>query len=333
MKKTLISAAIAASILAPVSVAMADTKVYGAIRTSVLLAGEKGGADLGGVVNNASRLGVKGSYGEEGGLTGFFNIQEGVETDANGGSGFENRFAMAGVKGGFGTVVVGRLSSPYKMAGLKVDPFYDTSAGTGNGGSNYGLSSLTNGWLNNVVGYISPKFGGGFSANLVAVLGENDNDSLLPGDDGKGENFFNPGITYSSNGITAGVQHITELEATRLTLGYKAGSYSAGVSYEDNAGGIDGAEAIYLAGSYKMGKSTLAASYGTVDGTDVSTTVGGVTTTNAATGFETQGSGFALGLFHKVAPRTTITAIYSDVDADVDAGDRDQFSVGLIQAF
>jgi len=319
MKKTLISAAIAASILAPVSVAMADTKVYGAIRTSVLLAGEKGGADLGGVVNNASRLGVKGSYGDEGGLTGFFNIQEGVQTDANGGSGFTNRFAMAGVKGGFGTVVVGRLSSPYKMAGLKLDPFYDTSAGTGNGGSNYGLSSLTNGWLNNVVGYISPKFGGAFSVNLVAVLDKDDNSSN--GISADGDNVFNPGITYSSNGITAGVQHITEIEATRLTLGYKAGSYSAGVSYEDNAGGIDGAEAIHLAGTYKIGKSTLAASYGSIDGT------------GAATGFNTEGTGFSLGLFQKVAPKTTITAIYSDVDAEIDANDRDQFSVGLIQAF
>jgi len=319
MKKTLISAAVAASILAPLGAAMADTKIYGAIRAAAIIAGEKGGADLGGVVNNASRIGVKGSYGEEGGLTGFFNIQEGVQTDVNGGSGFTNRFAMAGVKGGFGTVVAGRLSTPYKMAGLKIDPFYDTSAGAGNGGSNYGLSSLTNGWVNNVVGYISPKFGGGFTVNAVAVLDKDDN--APNGISADGDNAFNPGITYSSNGITAAVQHITEIEATRLSLGYKAGAIGAGVSYEDNAGGIDGAEAVYVAGTYQMGKSKLAASYGSIDGT------------GAATGFNTEGTGFSLGLFQKVAPKTTVTAIYSDVDADINANDRDQFSVGLIQAF
>jgi len=315
MKKILLSAAIAASFMAPMA-AMADTKVYGAIRTSALIAGEQGGADLGGLVNNASRLGVKGSYGDEGGLTGFFNVQGGLDTDTGGGTGFTSRFAMAGVKGGFGTVLVGRASSPYKMAGLKLDPFYDTSAGTKNGGSNFGLSSLTNGWLNNVVGYVSPKLGGAFTINLVAVLNKDD----TPG--AGGDNLFNPGVTYSSNGITAAVQHITELEATRLSLGYKAGPMSAGVSYEDNAGGIDGADAVYLAGSYKMGKSTLAASYGEIDGTGL-----------GATGFNTQGTGFSLGLFQKIAPKTTVTAIYSDVDADANSADRDQFSVGLIQKF
>ncbi len=311
MKKILLSAAVAASFLAPMA-AMADTKVYGAIRTSALIAGDQGGQSLGGVVNNASRLGVKGSYGDEGGLTGFFNIQTGVRTDTNGGNGFSNRFAMAGVKGGFGTVVLGRLSSPYKMAGLKTDPFYDTSAGTGNGGSNYGLSSLTNGWLNNVVGYVSPKFGGGFSVNLVAVLNKDD----TPGSGG--DNLFNPGITYSSNGITASVQHITEIKATRLTLGYKAGPMSVAISQED----LDGDDYTYLSGTYKLGKSTFAASYGTVD-----------RTADGGAHFDTSGDGYTLGVFHKIAPKTTVTAIYSDVDADDNARDRDQFSVGIIQKF
>ncbi len=189
MKKILLATAVAA-VLSPVA-AVADTKLYGAIRASMFVSGEQGGADLGGMVNNNSRLGIKGSYGDEGGLTGFFNIQGKLDTDTGGGTGFGSRFAMAGVKGGFGTVVVGRLSSPYKMAGLKLDPFYDTSAGAKNGGSNYGLSSLTNGWLNNVVGYISPKIGGAFTVNAVAVLNEND----TPG--GGGDNLFNPGVTYT----------------------------------------------------------------------------------------------------------------------------------------
>ncbi len=310
MKKIILAAAIA-SVLAPLS-AVADTKVYGAIRTSVMVAGEKGGADLGGVANNASRLGVKGSYGDEGGLTGFFNIQTGVRPDTNGGSGLTNRFAMAGVKGDFGKAVVGRLSTPYKMAGLKLDPFYDTSAGVNNGGSNYGLSNLTNGWVNNVVGYISPKLGGAFTVNVVAMLDKND----TPGAGGK--NRFNPGVTYSANGITASLQHITEVKATRYSVGYKAGPMSGGISYED----LDGDDnALHLAGTYKVAsKTTLAASYGTMD-----------ITTDAVRNVD--GKGFALGVFHKLAPKTTLTAMYSDVNATADANDRDVFALGLIQKF
>lgn len=96
----------------------------------------------------------------------------------------------------------------------------------------------------------------------------------------------------------------------------------AGISYEDNAGGIDGASALYLAGNYKVApKTTLAASYGTMEDT------------GAASGFNTQGSGFSLGVFQKVASKTTVTAIYSDLDADDNAKDRDLLAIGLIQKF
>lgn len=312
MKKIILATAVA-SMIAPM-VAMADTTVYGGLRMS-LVTGEKGTADIGGLVNNASRIGVKGSYGEEGGLTGFFNIQEGVQTDVTGGSGFTNRFAFAGVKGGFGKVVVGRLSSPYKMAGLKLDPFYDTSAGPLNGGSNYGLSSLTNGWLNNVVGYITPKLGGAVTLNLVAVLDENDNGPNIAAT----ENFYNIGAEYSKNGFTAGVQHITEIDTTRLTAGYKNPTFSAGVSYEDFDSGSD---MTYVAGTYKIApKTTLAASFGTNGGN-------GTGARNAA------GDGYTLGVFQKIAPKTTVSALYSSVDYDAAAeGDRDIFAVGLIQNF
>ena len=97
---------------------------------------------------------------------------------------------------------------------------------------------------------------------------------------------------------------------------------SAGISYEDNAGGIDGATGLYLAGTYKVApKTTLAASYGTMEDT------------GAATGFNTQGSGFSLGVFQKVAPKTTVTAMYSDLNADTDSLDPDVLTVGLIQKF
>jgi len=58
MKKMIIAAAIA-SVLAPATV-LADTTLYGALRMSAI-AGDKGTGDLGGIKNNASRIGVKGT--------------------------------------------------------------------------------------------------------------------------------------------------------------------------------------------------------------------------------------------------------------------------------
>lgn len=144
MKKLILAATVAA-VLAPAAV-IADSKVYGNFRGSVVSTDTAAGSSQTQFVNNASRVGVKGEYGTEGGLTGFYNLQLGAKNDTNGGSGTTQRFFFAGVKGGFGKVMVGRFSSPYKMAGLKTDPFYDTSAGPLNSGSNHGYSNnLTNG--------------------------------------------------------------------------------------------------------------------------------------------------------------------------------------------
>jgi len=325
MKKIILAAAIA-SVLAPLS-AVADTKIYGALRLSAVSGDNSndGGNDSG-VTDNASRIGIKGSYGTDGGLTGFVHIQEGVQTDVNGGAAFSNRFAFAGVKGGFGKVVLGRLSSPYKMAGLKVDPFYDTSAGPLNGGSNYGLSTLTNGFLNNVVGYVSPKLGGSVTLNVVAVLDKDDDaanlipTALQPAGFNANSNKFNIGATYSASGITASLQHITEVEATRATIGYKAGPFGLGLSYEDLANG----DQTYLSGTYKVApKTTVAVGIGSVSNTGAGPNVR-----------DDAGDGYSLGVFHKLAPKTTLTAMLSEVDYDAAASnDRDVFAIGLIQKF
>lgn len=279
-------------------------------------------------VNNASRIGVKGSVGEDGSLTGFYNIQMAVNADngdANlGTSALSSRFAFAGVKGGFGKVVVGRLSSPYKMAGLKTDPFYDTSAGPTNSGSNYGLSSLTNGFLNNVVGYVSPKLGGSVTLNAVAVLAGLDNETTPAG---TGDNMFNIGATYNSGPITAALQHITEMDATRLSAGYKAGAFGVGFSYETvdnvdlNAATTDDFTQTYLSGTYKVApKTTLAASIGQV-------------ADNGTGARNSAGDGFTVGVFQKIAKKTTVNLIHSSVNYDGATADRDVTSLGFVQKF
>jgi predicted porin len=61
------------------------------------------------------------------------------------------------------------------MAGLKLDPFYDTSAGAGFSGASFGLSPYTNGFFDNVIGYTTPSFGG-FGANAMTVPDDTSDD-------------------------------------------------------------------------------------------------------------------------------------------------------------
>lgn len=332
MKKLILAATVAA-VLAPAAV-IADSKVYGNFRGSVI-SSEQGGVNdktETQFVNNASRVGVKGEYGTEGGLTGFYNLQLGADNDGTTTSGTTTRFFFAGVKGNFGKVMAGRFSSPYKMAGLKTDPFYDTSAGSANGGSNHGYSNLTNGWLSNGVAYISPKIMGAITLNAAIFLDDDDNASN--GALNAGEDPLVIGATYSAGGISASVQHFMDADgvdgdATRVTAAFKTGPFGIAASYEDHD---TDAEFIAISGTYQMSDNTkFAIAYGDVE--DASANQGAVTA-----GFNTNGESITAGVFQKIAPKTTITLIYSDVDANTDfvgdtSTDRKTIALGIIQTF
>jgi len=216
--------------------------------------------------------------------------------------------------------MAGRFSSSYKMAGLKTDPFYDTSAGMGHGGANQGLSSLTNGFLNNGVSYISPKVMGAVTVNAAIFL---DNEDNSPNGLDPQSNPKNFGITYNAGGITASVQHFTDADvngegATRGTFAYAANAFAVALSYED---WDSGDEFTYLSGSYKLSDNTkLAASFGDVD-------------SQATAGQNMAGESITVGVYQKVAPQTTISLLFSDVDADSGGNDRQTAALGIIQTF
>ena len=322
MKKLALAAAISAAAVPTVS--MAETTIYGNFRYTVGTV-DTGGTDTGiTAVNNASRLGVKGSVGDKDGITGFYHLQMGANPDGNGATGtgggptaLTDRFYFAGFKGSFGTALFGRASSPYKMAGLKLDPFYDTAAGSHNAGSNYGFSSFTNGFFNNVVAYITPKIAGGLTANIVAVIDDSAND----------KHAFNIGGAWSSNGVTVGLQYIDADDllgttAARFHAGYKAKGWSAGINYEDiDDGSPDGGQFLNISGAYGIGSGKIAASFGTVDG--------------SMTGLRNaKGSGYTIGYFHNLAKKTQVGGLISSVDYDAGtANDRDVVGFMLVQSF
>ncbi len=286
--------------------------------------------------NNASRVGIKGSVGE-GDLKAIYHFQAGAKNDGAGSgtaasgnnSAFTARFYFAGIKSDtYGSVIYGRHSTPYKMSGLRVDPFYDTSAGLSNGGATYGLSGMTNGFTNNAIAYITPKLFGGFSANAAIYIDDSE----------ANKHDANFGLQYAANGITVGAQHAiigngsktsnsTGIansagveDATRLYASYKTGPWSIGGSYEfhnvESSTNPD-VNYLYVSGSYKvMEKTKLAVSVGKVDD--------GVL----------EGVGWQGGVFYNILPKTEIYALYSGTYLDNNAsGDADALIIGVSHKF
>jgi len=339
MKKTVLAVALSALFAGS---AMADPKVYGNFRASMNF-GELNGADNGlGVVNNASRLGVKGSSGTDS-LKGIYHIQMGANNDG-GGAALSSRFYFAGLKGGFGKVIYGRLSTPYKMAGVKQDPFYDTSAGGGNGGSNYGYSSLNNGFTDNSVAFYSSKIAGMITVNGSLSIDDSGNDDH---DIGFGAEFsnkmFKAGVSVLSIGdLTSdpatGVRPATDTDssivakskgvdtATRVYGSAKLSGITAGASFEMiDTGATNSRTHMHINGSFKVSSAMkVAASFGSVtDGK-----------TGTATGFDATGTSFSVGAFYNVLPKTRLSAIFTNTDYDdALAADRSGLALGVVQSF
>lgn len=325
MKRMLIAAALGSTICTMPALAF-DGTIYGNFRGSLNMGdfGNDGSAEF---VNNASRVGIKGATKKsESGLQGIYHLQMGANNDADG-EALTSRFYFAGLKGSFGKAIYGRLSTPYKMAGLKQDPFYDTSAGPYNAGSNYGYSSLNNGFTNNSLAYYSPKFAGGITFNANASIDDTAED----------DHDWGIGVEYATKMFKVGASHL-QLDdtpviaasdgaenATRIYGSVFIDQITVSASYElvDFAANSDSTSFYHVNGSYQLNPQTkLAASYGKV--------AEGI----SSRAWNATGDGFTLGGFYDVLPQTTLTLIYTAVDYD-DASltDRDGLVFGVIQKF
>ena len=360
--KILLAAAVAVAFGAPVA-AMADANIYGQFRYSLnSMDADKGdGSELSGQ-DNVSLFGLKASS-EGDGIKAFIHLQTGanadgdgavstttsvpvldsagvplvtgetvdVTTTTDGGRAFAQRFYFGGLKGAFGTVAYGRMSTAYKMVGFKMDPFYNLSHIGANGAiskslATYGLSAANNGFTDNALQYTSPTMSG------VTV-----NVGLYVDDSNQDDHGTAAGVSYSANGISAGVQFISadktatvaklcaDCDAVRVHGGYKTDDWSAAISLETvDVNATDDKSFMFLVGKYNVSKATqLVMTVGTVD--------------DDKDGGD-EGTGFTLGAFQTIAPKTQVYASYSSASLDnvttADSGaDPTVFSVGAIHKF
>jgi len=321
MNKKLLTIAITAALVAPTAV-LAEVIVYGQMGMSldyvnsgvnVPAAGERK-SNLN-VSNNVSRLGFKGHEDLGGGLKGIWQVESTVATDepTGAGNGLGNRNTFLGLAGGFGTFLMGKHDTPFKMLGRSLDPFADTIADTRQMlGGPLGFDLRTP----NTVAYITPNFSG-FGAVLAYVSDATAAATSLVADNNT-LSAVSMNATYTNGPIYAGLayerQGVKELgglatskdpSAWRLGGSYAFGPAKIGAMYEavKNIGTVDHSDrsGATLFGTYSFGMETVKLAYTMAN--KMKTVVGEVPDSSASL--------LALGIDHSFSKRTTAYAQYT----------------------
>jgi predicted porin len=179
MNKKLIALAVAGATLAPAAMAQTANPVtlYGRIWVAFENVKADGGtaapvSSRNRVNNNgASLIGFRGTEDLGGGLKAFFQAETEFRPDQNDLSNFGTRNSGVGLQGGFGSVLLGRWDTPFKLANASIDPFGTTTiAGFTSAMSDRGNFDRRE---QNVVQYWSPNFSGlTFRASYTANEGK-----------------------------------------------------------------------------------------------------------------------------------------------------------------
>ena len=292
MQKKLIALAVAGVLAAPLA-AQADVEVYGQARMSVDYNNDNSpvtGNDKNAlaVSSNKSRIGFKGSEDLGGGLKGLWQIEQGVNFDT-GVFGSEARDTFLGLGGNFGTVVAGKLRTPYRTSTERLDVFMDTKAdynaiigSIGSSGQLTGDTNVGNLRANNALAYVTPSFNG-FQGTLAYVANYSD---LLtgPGDNLPRTTVEGDKSAYSLSGtydngplyLAAAYESLSkaglgggagapDTKSWKVGGGWNFGQGTTiGAVYEnmDLGGTLGNRNAWYLSGMHKMDAFNVKAAYG-----------------------------------------------------------------------
>ena len=268
MKKSILALAVAAALATPLA-AQADTILYGSARVSVDYNDEDPADGYWDVVNNASRLGVRGSEDLGGGLSAVYQYEFGVDM-TEGGNFESNRPKFVGLKGGFGTLTAGTQEPPYyHVAGIvdifNTDKSFGATAWLGGSFNGFTINpssdQATSGGslfrLANSLYYATPDFSG-FSGEAMLVMNGAENNSQGYSD---GVDIWNIALKYNNGPFFAGASYIMldgddavgfedpdlagrtvdlDMDQWVIGLGYTYGPFSVGFIYEKGSLNEDG---------------------------------------------------------------------------------------------
>lgn len=325
MQKKIIALAVAAAFAAPA--ALADVTVYGKMHGSVDFMDNDDSAETNTGVLRQSRFGLKGSEDLGGGLKAIFQIESTVDIDGgDNGGGYDLRNTFLGLSGDWGTVLLGRHDTPYKLADKKLDPWSDTLADSQAIIGSFRGTNEFDQRAPQTIAYVSPNFNG-FSAavayvshdfNDTGAAEEDDTAWSLSGTYNNGPLFLTAAYETQKgsmlNTVTGSSGDDSDDTAWKLGGGYTFGDFKVGLVYEsisiDNVafGGVTkdrDRDAWLLNGQYAFGNNKLIASYGLADEVDDIS--------------DSDATFWAIGLDHSFSKRTKIYGIYASVDNETNA--------------
>jgi predicted porin len=331
MKKSLIATAVAAGMLAS-GAAQAEPTVYGILHLSIdtyadnhYFDADKDApgfqvpdtatktSDLN-MRSHTSAIGIKGSEDLGNGLKAIYKAEFQVTPDQQ--SGLSDRDQWIGLKGGWGKVAFGTMSTNYKQMGGKIDPLYRTEAeGRGilnmqSGSGFHGGSGPTGGRQNNTVQYTTPKMAGievvvnttvsGGCEGVDAVAGETCDEAI------------GAGIRWSNKSILLFADYF---DPTPLGKGpADSTTYVAADESVMKVGGKFSTKVFQVSGQYEMTEDQLGGDYIFLNG------LFNINANNAVTASWGQqdkiSDAFAVAYVHMLSKQTNVYAGYGSVSAD-----------------
>ena len=259
--KKILAVAIATAFAAPAFAATSNVDVYGKLHVSVSMFDDQpvGTNDLQ-ISSNASRFGIKGSEDLGGGLAAIWQFEQTLGLDEDGTSGaLASRNSFLGLKGAFGTALVGRHDTPLKGVGRAVDLFGDTMADSRNV-----MSGNADGRPDNVVAYMSPNFTGlSFAAAYISATNDGTAGDTEDTDMYSLSATYTNGPLYLGLGFGDGDGLGTDDKMWRLGAGYTMGNLKFVGQYDstDSVSGLADSDAWMLGMGYTMGNIVLKANY------------------------------------------------------------------------
>lgn len=293
MKKLALVAAIAA-LFTGSAFAQSSVTLYGRINTSIEFQ-DNGVTDVAVMRDNASRWGLRGSEDLGGGLSAFFGLEAGFNSDTGAGSGGFTRDAYVGLKSSsLGQIRFGRIALG-ALYGSTIDYIGVFNHDTGTT-SEDNIYSLNVGFAN-AVEYTSPSFGP-VSFSVTANAGEGTGNKTIEGVVNYDVDGLHIGGGYSKTEDTAGNDVV---KGFSIGAFYITGPIGLGLAYENSdVAGLGKRDQVTGTAMYTLGAAELHLSVGYAGEWD-----------NVSDSDALQ---YTLGLNYNLSKRTKLYAFYFTLD-------------------
>jgi predicted porin len=293
-----------------ISTFAADVNIYGKANLTVQSSDSEDGSFTE-VKSNASRIGFMGGQALDNDLELLFKAEFQVDLDGDSekGNSITDRNQYLGVKGKFGTVLLGKNDTVLKQSQGKVDLFSDL---------NGDIKTLWKGEnrMSDTITYKSPKFNG-FQVGVTYIA-----EDAIDAEDGTSIALFYGDKALKKSKYYAAVALDSEVngyDTMRFTVQGKVAGFTLGAIAHTQEKVSDGSEVdgFLVSAKYSIDKITLKGQFQTAE----------------HDGGEDR-SGMTIGADYKLGKSTKVFAFFSTFDLDMDsAEDYDYLAVGLEYKF